>query len=577
MFEVTDRINAEFAVCTGYDAMDFDYSYIDTAFINGRVITVNAGDDIAEAVGIKGNRIVYVGTTAELMTLTDSKTKIYDLGQRTLMPGIIDTHIHPFLLALLGTKPDSPMIDLFGDRIGCLADIRAEVDKALKIKEPGQWISMWGYEAANLRENRDPTIEELDEWAPDNPLQCMEGSGHKCMFNSRALAKIGIYTAEDAAKFPAGDVQVKDGRLTGMLFGVTLFELWGKVDYPEEALETAVCRVGDEMVSKGLTSIHDMGALDRPSYHSMQKLARERKFKPRVYMALHSIFGKPYSKEDNRHMLIELGLRPGLGDSFFRMGSNKFMIDGGSSGPSCYTREPYDHDPGMLREKAWTREEVADYIKLIDDNEGQATAHAIGDGAVEYMVEGFEKAYAACDDKEAFKNRRHGIEHCTLTDQNLIDRMAVMNICPSVNAGIVAKNGGNYERFYGKRNDYFGALRSMLDAGMKPSLQSDAPSGPYGFECIDGAVNRYDRVRNIQCNQKQCISVLEAVRVATLNGAYRSYEEHEKGSLEVGKLADMIVCDRDILSMDRMELNKVQVDLTMIDGKTEYIRDGAEF
>ncbi|MDO4961569.1 MAG: amidohydrolase [Eubacteriales bacterium] len=559
--------------------MNFDYSYVDIAFINGRVITVNENDDIAEAVGIKGNKIVFVGTTKELETIIDEKTKVYDLKGRTLMPGMIDTHIHPFLLALLGTEPDAPMISLFGGRIASLADIKNEIDKALKIKNAGDWISMWGYEPPNLAEKRDPTIEELDAWAPENPVQCMEGSGHKCMFNSKALEKIGLYTAEDAKKFPEGDVQVKDGKLTGMLFGVTLFELWGKVDYPEEALETAVCRVGQEMISKGLTSIHDMGALDRPSYHSMQKLARERKFKPRVYMALHSIFGKPYSMEDNRHMLEELGLRPGLGDNFFRMGSNKFMIDGGSSGPSCYTREPYDHDPSMLREKAWTEDEVADYICLIDKCEGQATAHAIGDGAVEYMVKGFEKAFAACDTEEkkaAFRARRHRIEHCTLTDQDLIDRMAVMNICPSVNAGIPAKNGGNYERFYGKRNAYFGALKSMIDAGMKPSLQSDSPSGPYGFECLDGAVNRIDRVRNIQCNQTQCVSVLEGVRIATLYGAYGSYEDDIKGSLEIGKLADMIVCDCDILAIDKTDLYKVQVDLTMIDGKVEFVREGAD-
>ncbi len=556
--------------------MNFDYSYIDIAFINGKVITVNETDDIAEAVGIKGNKIAFVGTTEELKTLIDEKTKVYDLGGRTLMPGMIDTHIHPFLLGLLGTEPDSPMISLFGDRIASLADIKNEIDKALAIKKPGEWISMWGYEIPNLAEKRDPSLEELDTWAPDNPVQCMEGSGHKCMFNSKALAQIGLYTAEDAAKFPEGDVEVKDGKLTGILYGVTLFALWGKVHYPEEALEAAVIRVGDEMVSKGLTSIHDMGALDRPSYHSMQKLARERKFKPRVYMALHSIFGKPFSKEDNEHMLFELGLRPGLGDEFFKMGSNKFMIDGGSAGPSCYTREPYDHDPTLHREKAWTREEVAEYIMAIDKAEGQATAHAIGDGAVEYMVEGFEKAFEACPDKEAFRARRHRIEHCTLTDQDLIDRMAKMNICPSVNAGIPAKNGGNYERFYGKRNDYFGALKSMIDAGMKPSLQSDAPSGPYGFECLDGAINRYDRVRNVQCNQKQCVSVLEGVRIATLYGAYGSYEENIKGSLEVGKLADMIVCDCDILAIDKMDINKVQVDMTMIDGKVEFVRDGAE-
>ncbi len=551
--------------------MNFDFSYVDIAFKNGKVITVNEKDEICEAVAIKGNKIVFVGSNEDLEKIIDEKTKVYDLNGRTLMPGMIDTHIHPFLIGLLGTDPDSPMISLFGDRIKSIADIKNEIDKVLAIKKPGEWVSMWGYEAPNLIEKRDPTIEELDAFAPENPVQCMEGSGHKSMFNSKALETIGIYTAEDAKKYPEGDVEVKDGKLTGMVYGVTLFLLWSKVEYSAAAMEKAALYSNDLFIKNGLTSIHDMGACDKPSYHAMQKLCRERKFKPRVYMALHSIYGKPFSKEDNAHYLA-LGLTPGLGDEYFKIGSNKFMIDGGSSGPSCYTREPYDHDPTMHRETAWTKDEVADYIKLINDAEGQATAHAIGDGAVEWMVEGYEKAF----ETNPRPDLRHRIEHCTLTDQDLIDRMAKMNICPSVNAGIVAKNGGNYERFYGKRNDYFGALKSMIDAGMKPSLQSDAPSGPFGIECLDGAINRYDRIRNIQCNQKQAVSVLEAIRIATLYGAYGAYEENIKGSLEVGKLADMIVLSDDILSIDKMDIINLKVDLTMIDGEVCYVRDEAK-
>ena len=116
----------------------------------------------------------------------------------------------------------------------------------------------------------------------------------------------------------------------------------------------------------------------------------------------------------------------------------------------------------------------------------------------------------------------------------------------------------------------------MIDAGMKPSLQSDAPSGPFGLECLDGEVNRYDRVRNVQCNQKQCVSVLEGIRIATLYGAYGAYEENIKGSLEVGKLADMIVLSDDILSIDKMDIINLKVDLTMIDGEVCYVRDEAK-
>ena len=312
----------------------------------------------------------------------------------------------------------------------------------------------------------------------------------------------------------------------------------------------------------------DMGECDAPSYHVMQQLCREKKFRIRSYMALHSIFGKPYSKEDNEHFL-ELGFMTGLGDEHFRIGPCKFMIDGGTGGPSCATREPYSHDPTLPREKGWSREEVIDYIQKINAAGCQCTAHAIGDEAIEYMVEGYEAAYAQ---DPTLPERRHRIEHCTIVDQDLINRMAKMNICPSVNAGLVCLIGANVTRFYGERMKFFGALRSMLDAGIVCSLHSDAPSAPCGFEIIDGAVNRYDRVKNFQCDKTQAVTLLEAIRCNTLNAAYQSYEENIKGSIEPGKLADLIVLDRDILDMDTMLLNQVQVDFTMIDGVIEYTR-----
>ncbi|PKL02523.1 MAG: amidohydrolase, partial [Synergistetes bacterium HGW-Synergistetes-2] len=202
--------------------------------------------------------------------------------------------------------------------------------------------------------------------------------------------------------------------------------------------------------------------------------------------------------------------------------------------------------------------------------ECQCTAHAIGDLAVEFMVEGYERCFRKDPDK--FRRMRHRIEHCSLTDQDLIDRMSHMNICPSVNAGMIQAIGANYMKFYGERNAYMAALRSMFDAGVMCSLSSDAPSGPIGIQTIDGAVNRYDRNQNVQCDKSQAVSVTEAIRAATYNGAYSSFEEHIKGSLEVGKLADMIVLSDDILKIDPMDIHTLRVDCTVIDGRFEYER-----
>ena len=552
--------------------MNFDFSYLDIAFKNGSVITVNAQDEIAQAVGVKGNKIVFVGSNEDIDQLIDEKTQVIDLKGRTLMPGINDSHYHPILNGMIGTELDSAMVDTGFARAKDIPALLAILKAVTDTKAPGKWVSSMGFEATLLKEQRYPTLEELDAVAPNNPLQAITCNGHNAIYNSKALEYLKVYTAEDAKKYPPDEVEVIDGKLTGMVRGHTHFWLWGQVEYTEPQQRKAAMKSQKQCLELGITSVGDMGECDAPSYHIMQKMCRDGDFKIRSYMALHSIFGKHYSLEDNEHWM-KLGFVTGLGDEHFRVGPCKFMIDGGSGGPTCYTREPYSHDPNAPSERGWEREETWDYIKKVDDAECQCTAHAMGDGAIEFMVEGYEKAFAACEDKEAFKARRHRIEHCMLVDQDLIDRMAKMNICPSVNAGLQIRNGKNLARFYGpKREKFLGALKSMMEAGVVCSLHSDAPSGPVGFEMIDGAVNRYDLRQGYQCDMSQAVTVLQAIRCCTYNAAYQSYEEKIKGSVEVGKLADLIVCDRDILAMDTHELHNVKVDLTMIDGKVEYQR-----
>ncbi len=540
----------------------------DTVFINGKVITVDEHDRVVEALGIVGKHIAYVGPQEALMKQVDDKTTIIDLKGRTLMPGLIDSHYHPILAGLVQEGPAAPMINTNISVVKTLEDMLDLIRQAVDLKQPGDWISMMGYEPSFFPEKRHPTIEELDAIAPNNPVHCMHGGGHICMYNHKALEYLGVYGPEDAAKYPPNEVEVVDGKLTGMVRGHTHFWLWGQVVYKEEDQAAAAMLSHQVALENGITSIHDCGECDKPSYHIMQKLCRQKTFKVRSYMMLHSIFGKPYSKEDNDHWL-SLGLMSGLGDEHFKIGSCKFMIDGGSGGPSCYTREPYSHDPSLPREKGWDREEVAAYIKMINEAECQATAHAIGDGAVEYMVNGYEEAFKT----NPRPDLRHRIEHCTLADEDLIRRMAPMNICPSVNVGQLTYQGANYARFYGpERNKYICAIRTMLDNGIKCSFQSDWPSGPVGLALIDGAVNRYDRRNQFQCDTTQAVTLMEAIRCATLYGAYGAYEEDIKGSLEVGKLADVIVLSEDILAMDSMNLDKVHVDMTFIDGVMEYER-----
>ena len=382
--------------------MNFDFSYLDIAFKNGSVITVNAQDEIAQAVGVKGNKIVFVGSNEDIDKLIDEKTQVIDLKGRALMPGINDSHYHPILNGMIGTDLDSAMVDTGFARAKDIPALLAILKAVTDSKAPGKWVSSMGFEATLLKEQRYPTLEELDAVAPNNPLQAITCNGHNAIYNSKALEYLKVYGPEDAKKYPEGEVVVADGKLTGEVRGHTHFWLWGQVEYTEPQQRKAAMKSQKQCLELGITSVGDMGECDAPSYHIMQKMCRDGDFKIRSYMALHSIFGKPYSLEDNEHWM-KLGFVTGLGDEHFRVGPCKFMIDGGSGGPTCYTREPYSHDPSAPSERGWEREETWDYIKKVDDAECQCTAHAMGDGASEFMVEGYEKAFEACEDKEAFK------------------------------------------------------------------------------------------------------------------------------------------------------------------------------
>jgi len=340
--------------------MDLKRSLIDTALVNGNVVTVNQFEDLEEAVGIKGNRIVFVGPTKDLLSLADHQTKVIDVGGRTITPGFIDSHYHPILNGFFGLTENATIIDTSYENCPSLEDILHLIRKAVHKRGPGQWISMMGYDQNSVREKRHITIEELDEAAPLNPVQCMRTCGHISIYNSRALQQIGINNVEDAKKYPDNEVVVEQGRLTGMVKDHTHFLLWSKVNYTEKQQVEAALKSNDLLLSQGITSVHDAGEFGASSYKIMQRLCKERTFKPRVYMMLHSVFGKPFSLEENQHFL-SLGLETGLGDEYFRIGSSKFMIDGGSGGPSAATREPYSHDPKMPYILGWTREEVAEY------------------------------------------------------------------------------------------------------------------------------------------------------------------------------------------------------------------------
>jgi hypothetical protein len=245
------------------------------------------------------------------------------------------------------------------------------------------------------------------------------------------------------------------------------------------------------------------------------------------------------------------------------------MLDGSSSGPSSATRKPYSHDPDLKGILVWSQDEVDEEVSKIHEAGYQVTAHAVGDMAVEIMVNAIEKAMK----QFPRDNPRHRIEHCGIIDPELISRIKQLGIVPISNPGFIELNGKDYNRYYGERVNYMFPLKSYLEAGIITAIGSDAPViHPNPMLGIFGALSRQDGKSGEVVGGMQKISILDAIRMYTYNGAYASFEEKIKGSIEVGKLADLVVLSKDITKTPITRIKDVSVDYTMIDGEIVYQR-----
>lgn len=537
--------------------------YATLVIMNGPIITIDDEDRIVDAVACVGNTIRYVGSMEDVKGYIGPDTRVIDLKGRAMTPGFIDCHMHPILAGFFG----GAIIDVTYPKCTSNKQMLEIIAERARTTPKGQWIKVWGYDQNKYEEGEHPTIDMLDAAAPEHPVQCMRICGHLGVYNRMALHLGGIDGPEDAKKFPANQVVVKDGKLTGMAKDNTNFFLWSLIRYTEDEKWDALMRSHERLLKTGITSIHIPGEVSDPGYPMVRQAIRDRKFLVRCY----GMNGR--MTDEKLEEFIQKGEVTGAGDEHFRYGAFKFMLDGGTSGPSCATRKPYTHDPSLPGILNWNQDYVDNMLDLINRNHLQGTAHSVGDKAVEMMLNGYEKALASCPRKDP----RHRIEHCALTDEDLIARMKKLNIIPVSNTHFLVINGSDYKKYYGDRVNYMFALRSYLDAGLRPVIGCDAPTGDVEVMVgLDGAINRVSRNTGEVIGEQQRVTLMEALRCFTINGAYASFEENRKGSIEVGKLADFAVLSEDILNYPIDNIRDIWIDYTIIDGEIVYSREREE-
>lgn len=524
-------------------------------FVNGPIYTVDKNDTVAEALVTVGNKIAYVGSKDEAMKYKTDAAEIVDLTGKSLAPGFIDSHIHLGLIAV-----NSLSADCRGAK--SVADVIAIMKEQVKSVPKGEWVRGWGINEMKLAEKRMPTCEELDEVTTEHPLMISRACYHVSVNNTMALRMGGI--TDDTPSPEGGLIEKKDGKLTGTLKETAHNNLL-KIALPsEEVLANALAGAADGLLKQGITSMHVAGAYGYVQMKAMRTAVLEGKIKNRIYAILFSFIENDKLVDD----YIRCGFVTGFGDEHFRVGPVKLMIDGSTSAPTAAMLEAYDSRPGDTGILCYTPQQVEDTMLKAHKAGFQVTVHAVGDRAVTVMTTALEKALKAYPRED----HRHRIEHCGFVNEELIKKVKDLNVIPVPQPAFFYEFGDGYVINYGKRIDYMFPCRTWFDEGVVAAGSSDCPvtySDPiFGMFM---AVNRVT-ISGQKVSQGQRITVKEALRMYTANGAYASFEEDIKGTLEAGKLADMVVLSGPLYDTPDEKIRDLMVERTIVDGEDVYVK-----
>ena len=545
---------------------------------NAKVLTIDAKFSLAEAVAVKGERIIAVGTNKDVLRHRGAKTREIDARGGTVMPGLYDSHTHPVGAATSELSEKLPNLE-------SLSDVLAYIRKKTSETKKGEWIVLRFAFPTRLKEARFPTLKELDEAAPDHPVHYHAGPAS--MVNSAALRKSGI--TKDT-KNPANGVIVKDpktGEPTGMLRNAAsvLKGMPGSkatTGDRKEALKTLFALYN----SQGLTSIADRNG-DRGALDLYLALHKAGELNLRINVARGF---SPYgSREEVAKRLDELrgkdnlGGPTGTGGIWIRIGPIKFFLDGGMLNGTAFMRQPWpkgdtyqvveDDYRGLLFVNP---DQVKMLVEEATKRKWQVTAHTAGEGAMDVLMD----AYEFVDRIVPIKEMRHCITHANFPSQHNLERCKRLGVCADVQPAWLYKDGTTLAKVLGpERIRWFQPYKSWLeyttvgggsDHMIKlDSLASTNPWNPWLGLWVSLTRNTE---RGMIVSPEEALSREQALRMYTINNAYLHHEEKEKGSLEVGKLGDLILIDRDYMTCPVNEVRDIQVLATVVGGRVVYER-----
>jgi hypothetical protein len=525
---------------------------------NGKLHTQSAEIPNAAAVAMARGRFLAVGGDAEVRALAGPATRQIDLRGRRVLPGLIDAHVHYYSWAISRRR-----LSLVDTR--SLEDLRRRVREASRDRSAGAWVLGQGWNETRWHDPRMPTRDDLDEAVPDHPVLVWRSDLHLAVANTAALRRAGIDA--ETPDPPQGRIdRDESGRPTGILRELAINLVRDIIPEPPEEQAVAAMREGFGALHRlGLTGVHDhriMGGADGPpAFRAYQRLQQAGHLQLRLWM------GIPGERLDEA---IALGMRPGFGDDYLRVGHVKLFADGSQGARTAWMLEPYEDvdDVGM---PLTPMGEIAEAVRKADRAGLAVAVHGIGDRTNRELVDVFER-HAAGSARPSTRVP-HRIEHAQVMHPEDVERMAALDVFASVQPIHVTDDIPLSETSLGSRARFSYPFRDMLDAGVPLAFGSDAPVADLNpLWGIHAAVTRQQRdgVPEGGWYPEQRLTVAEAVWGFTMGPAMVSGQGADLGSIEPGKLADLVVLQRDIFTIDPMDIHEVGVMMTVFDGRVVY-------
>lgn len=521
----------------------------ETILYNGNIWTVDEAQPRAQAAAIRAGRFMAVGSNDDVLPLASARTRKIDLAFKSVLPGFNDAHAHPVESGVQHLR-----------KVACDKDSIEVIQAALReraLQTPsGQWVLGFLYDDGKTPRpiNRD----DLDAAVPDHPVLVQHRGGHTAFVNSMAfkLARITDQTPDPAGgRFehdPAGHLTGFVGDAAAQIFLRLISGKNTREDYRKGAAWISKLFVG-----KGVTSACDADA-SPDDVQGYQDARDAGELGIRVYCLV--------SSRSLDHFMAA-GVHTGFGDEWVRIGGVKQYADGSISERTAWLSQPYigiaNNYVGL---QLSSREELYETGRKAYLAGWQLATHANGDLAINRIL----GVYEQIQKEHPRKDPRFRIEHCTLLTDSLIQRMRALQVIPAPFSCYVYFHG-DVMHFYGQeRTQRMFPMRSFLDAGLRPTDSSDyTASPPNPMMWLQSQLTRTDMKNNVW-GANQRISLQEAIRCGTVNGAYAAFEEDLKGSIQPGQLADVVVLDRDPFKTEPSELIDIQVERTMVGGIWKY-------